>query len=418
MLTVWAASASAQSQYLLPSVPQAAVPEAVTPEERRPWYVGAQQSFTYESNIYRSPGVAPSVIPEVSDTISSTALLAGVDRPFGRQRIIADAAISHNRFSDESHLNHNAWRLGARLDWETIARLSGELDLRTRRDLVRHDELSLTSDIEKHLRNVNSLTLTARLGGEGRLGVEGRLGHQVVDHKSPLPEVQVRDQQQNFGSLGVVYRPSGALRLGVAARLTQGEYDDADPTPAVLPNEFDRKDIDLTAAWMPSGISALLARLSATRQDYDTQTTLQRDFSSVTGALQWDWRPTGKLRFISELLRETGDQVVFEQLLGLGTGDISTTTGLQVRSATTASIRGIWAATAKISVDGQLRHSRRSFEGASGDRATGLSVGLRWDPTRAIGVGCSVGRTTRDSDAAAREYDLDIASCFARFLLG
>jgi hypothetical protein len=370
-----------------------------------PWYVGAQQTFTRDSNIFRTN------TGEVSDTISSTALLAGVNLPFGRQTLSADALVRHDKFSDEGQLDNTGYRLGASLDWATIERLSGSVDLSARQELARNDLLATTTDNERTLQRVNNATFAARLGATSVLAIQGRLGHQNVDYDtdSALTNFDALDYRQNFASLGAVYRPSGLLTLGLAGRLTKGEYQN-------LGDDYDRKDIDLTATWVPTGISRVIARLSVTDEEHDLRP--ERDVSGVTGALQWDWRPTGKLRFLSDIARDTGSQIAFAQVV-LPTGEILTATAPETRVVTAAGVRAFYELSSKIALDSELRFTRRSFEQGqiASDRTNLFSIGARWDPTRALSLGCSVARQSRSSSTAAREFDADIASCFARFTL-
>jgi len=74
-----------------------------------PYYIGASQVFTWESNVFR---VAEGQ-PESKDTYSTTALLAGVNQPFGRGVDVG-------------------------LDWETIESLSGRLGYMTKEVLARY----------------------------------------------------------------------------------------------------------------------------------------------------------------------------------------------------------------------------------------------------------------------------------------
>lgn len=60
-------------------------------QERIPYYIGVSQSFTHDSNVYRTS------TNEVSETISGTGVLLGMDQHLGRQRVFADAEAQVNR---------------------------------------------------------------------------------------------------------------------------------------------------------------------------------------------------------------------------------------------------------------------------------------------------------------------------------
>jgi len=179
-------------------------------------------------------------------------------------------------------------------------------------------------------------------------------------------------------------------------------------------DEYDRQDIDLTATWVPTGISRVIGRVSFTDEEHDVQT--QRDVSGVTGAVQWDWRPTGKLRFLSDMSRDTGSQVAFSQAL-LPTGEILTATAPDSRVVASIGVRAFYDLTAKISLNAELRTTDRDFDVQSDDRTNIFAIGGRWDPTRAISLGCALSRQSRNSATVSREFDANVVSCFGRFTL-
>ncbi|MFN6998373.1 MAG: hypothetical protein ACK4PH_29655, partial [Aquincola tertiaricarbonis] len=105
-----------------------------------PYYVGVSQTFTHESNIYRSRN------NEVSDTISSTALFGGVDQMIGRQRVYGNATVSTNRFADNNDLNNTGYGLKAGVDWATIERISGNVELNANQSLARYENAIGSTD--------------------------------------------------------------------------------------------------------------------------------------------------------------------------------------------------------------------------------------------------------------------------------
>ncbi|MBC7716927.1 MAG: hypothetical protein H7143_08330, partial [Pseudorhodobacter sp.] len=84
-----------------------------------PYSIGVSQSFTRDSNVGRTGGSATSS----SDTISSTGLNAGLNQPFGRQRLRVDASVSSNRYATNSNQNNTGYGLNAVLELSTIERL-------------------------------------------------------------------------------------------------------------------------------------------------------------------------------------------------------------------------------------------------------------------------------------------------------
>ena len=63
--------------------------QAQTPTS--PWYLGVSQRLDYHSNVYQTSN------NKVSDTVSLTSLIAGLDQPIGRQRLHGSLSAGANR---------------------------------------------------------------------------------------------------------------------------------------------------------------------------------------------------------------------------------------------------------------------------------------------------------------------------------
>ncbi|HEV8313043.1 MAG TPA: hypothetical protein VGQ23_08255, partial [Burkholderiaceae bacterium] len=317
-----------------------------------PYYVGASQTFTHDTNILRLPEGQ-----EISDSYSTTSVLAGFDQPISRQRLYANGAVSYNRYKNRDDLNNTGYGLNAGWDWATIGNLSGTLSANLNRQLVPNSVTDSTLVLnEKNLATTRQYAATAALGTVTKLTFEAGVTHRELDYTNDL--WAGLENRQDSGSLGVKYRPSDLLTLGVGARETRGKYN-----PSGTPDEYRRHDLDLTALWLPSGASSLEARLSFGRQKFDTGT--ERDFSGTTGSLQWRWKPTGKLTFFTVLLRDTGSQAGY-----FYTGDViiaptgltfETRAGDTSRVTTLARLLGEYAATAKIKLTASATNTHRDL---------------------------------------------------------
>lgn len=404
-----ALGAAAHAQSTLPQ-PPLAQPQAERGSS--PFYVGASQAFSRSSNIFR----APKGTPETDDTVSTTSLLAGIDQPFGRQRVRADVAVRHNKFNDQDQLDNTGYRLGGDLDWETAGRISGNVSLAAQQNLARYGVEGTVNTTERNIERARQFGATVQYGGPSILAIYGLYDHRSIDYS--LPAFNSLEYERDQIGVGMRYRLSGALTLGAEARTGQGEYPNA---RGGLGDEFDRNELALTALWVPTGASRLSARVAATDQEHDIEA---RSFSGITGALNWDYRPTGKLRFATELRRDTGQESDPLRLAGVidAIGDNSEVSNrLQVRA--------FYEATAKIQLDGLLRYTRRSLvdtltlpgvaiSSAGHDATTFVSFGARYQPTRTIELGCSIGREDRSADSnVSFAYRVDTASCFAQVLL-
>lgn len=386
--------------------------------EPSPYFLGVSQGITHESNIFR----APSGQPKSSDTYLTTSLLAGLDQPIGRQRVYLNGDVRYNKYNDNSQLDNTGFGLNAGLDWSTAGRLSGAFTYNLNQNLASYGADQGPTITKRNLERTQQLQAKAQLGLVSLLSLEGALTHRRIDYSAS--EFDYQEFSQNSASLGVIYRPSGILNLGAAVRYTHGKYPSAvEPTPGVFQEDkFDRNDFDLTALWIPTGLSKVTARLSFTNEDH-TQLK-SKDLNGVTGALGWEYKPTGKLTFFTDLIRDTGAEGGFNQ------GSAATPAGNLSRLSDSIQVRGLFDATAKIQLESTLRYVRRELvstfalaDGASSteagkDRYGLASIGIVYRPARAWKLGCRYSYEKRASDSSiSYPYSANEAGCSAQFLL-
>ncbi|MDP3083155.1 MAG: hypothetical protein Q8N44_05620 [Rubrivivax sp.] len=368
--------------------------------ETSPYYIGASQTLTHESNLLRlsKTQAAPAGFSK-SDTVSSTALLAGFDQPISRQRVFGNVTLRANRLSHNSVYDNEGHALSAGIDWATVANLSGRVSASANRNLARFNAEELGLVTKKNVEDTRQFEAVARLGVVTRYTLEASASHRSVSYSAA--EYASREFRQDSGSLGLQYRPSSATRYGAALRLSHGQYPQFRPLfgGGFEADRYDRRDIDFTASVAPSAVSSFEGRLSLGKTDYEIAN--QRDFSGVTGAFAWNWRPTGKVRFNTRLSRDIGqDSYFIDRGFFDGTIDYS-------RVTTALRARADYDWSAKVSFNAVLGLAHRSLvrtlptglgvpTSASGtDRGTTLTLGARWTPTRTTVIGCDASSDER-----------------------
>ncbi len=391
--------------------------------QNAPYYIGISQGFTHESNVLHTERGA------VSDTLSVTSLLAGVDQRIGRQRVFGNLNYSINRFQESDRLNNNSYGVLLGVDWETIERISGTVSLRADQALSRYDYITVNNaagvpQLVTDRNTARSLQFSSitRIGVVTRLTAELGFNHQRIDHSSALYDF--RDYHHNAFSAGLRYQFSGSLNAGIAARFTKGTYPHLRTNvPGVYASDdVDRRDIDLTANWTPGGASALYGRLSLSQTDHSLGGG--NNFSGVTGALTWDWRPTGKLRFVSTLSHDTGEEAGY---LGGGGYDMALSNG---RTTTAIGTQATYELSSKVVIDGSARLVHRSLSAdvavpggvnslSGSDNFSRFSLGVRWSPTRVFTLGCSASLESRTTGNRALSYPYDATSlgCYGQAML-
>lgn len=383
--------------------------------EASPYYLGAGLGFTRESNLFRAPDSAA----KTSDVIYTTSLLAGFNRPISRQRFFGDAIVEYNRYRDNDQLNNTAYGVNIGWDWATIERLSGTLAYTTNQSQTSFgvNQGPLITN-KRNTERTQQFLARGQLGATSLLSLETVYIHRNLDYSAV--EFNFAEFEQDSLSLGVLYRPSGLLTLGIAGRGTRGKY----PFAAAVPpqeDKFDRQDLDLTAVWVPTGLSRINARLSYTKEDHERLP--QRDFSGVTGALGWEYKPTAKLTFNTDLIRDTGSEATFNGLAAAGANSVSNTSNV----SSSIQVRVLYEFSAKILFDANARYVDRDLVNtvaavptpAGSDKTAYASLGARWSPTRNWLLGCAVGYEKHggSSPITPLAYDANTFGCSARFTL-
>lgn len=376
-----------------------------------PYYVGIAQDVTHESNTLNRPAGS-----ESSDTIYTTTLRGGLNLPFGRQRVFANAELNHQTYSNFDVRDNDGYNLGAGLDWSTIERLSGNFTFNAHRRQADFNPGGITLPLpQTNIERSEDVNARARLGVVTTLAFEAGVGHRRVDFSAP--EFAAREYQQDSGNLGISYRPSGILTVGAGLSGQRTRYLAADAPLQTAPDRSRRQDVYVTANWVPTGASTVDARINIGKTEYDLATAA--DFDGVTGSLTWAWRPTGRLSLVTAVSRDTGQETGFLRLLD---GSRFSATDFS-RVTDSLSLRGEYMLTGKISLTAGLGYSRRDlvdgFTGIAGsDNTTRVSLGARWAATRSLAFGCSASRDSRSaSGAGSSEYDNDRIGCFGQFTL-
>ncbi|MBE7418031.1 MAG: hypothetical protein HS128_09805 [Ideonella sp.] len=388
--------------------------------EPNPYYIGIAQAFTHETNLFRVPRGQP----ETSDTYSTTSLLAGLDQPIGRQRLFADLAARYNRYRDQDQLNHTGYSALVGTDWEALDKLSGRISYNINDALTSFGSDQAVRLTKKNIEKSQEFVARAQYGSASLLSIDGGYTYRKLDYTAP--EYAAQEYAQNAVNLGMLYRPGGSLTLGVAGRHTRGKYPFAvQPSPGVFQqDDFKRDDVDLTAVWVATGLSTVSARLSHTKVTHET--VASRDVTGTTGSIRWNYKPTAKLTFDTEYIRDTGAESSFN-FISLANGN---SIGNDSQLSNTVVFRALYDATAKIQADLSARYVERDLvntvalsSGASStqagrDRLGVFRLGLNYTPTRSLLFGCSYQYEKRGSTSVVSyPYTARVVGCFGQFKL-
>jgi len=380
--------------------------------QESPYYIGLSQTLSSESNLVRlrDGQIIPAGVSQ-SDTVSATALVAGVDQRISRQRVYGSVSLRSTRYARNEQYNSQGYSLNLGLDWATVERISGTVGVsssRTPRASVRSRGEQVIS--ERNIETVNGANALVRVGLVTQWSAEFGLRQDALRYSASAADF--REYTQRGTSAAVVWRPRAATRLSLGLGSNRTEY----PTLLLLPDPRDvreRDTIDLGATWDPGGASRLDLRLSQGKVQHDRFT--ERDYDATSGSVGWLWRPGAKLRVNTRLSRDTGQDVG-----AITTAFTRTTDQLRV---------GVdYALSAKVALDASAALYRRSVDGtglfvggiAGRDDGRNVSAGVRWAPLRNVSTGCSVGSEKRGTSSDPRlndAYSSRSLSCFGQVVL-
>ncbi len=395
LLAAWAVAA--------PLSPQA---HAQT-DDTTPFYVGASLGISHVSNLFRQANAAN------GDTVVSAGLLGGVDQRLGRQHLTVDGALQNNRYSNNRELNNQSYTLRSALAWQTVGRLSGTLSASSSRSLA---DFNIGGGVDpifkKNTERDNEYGALVRLGVLTRYSIEGGWTYKSRDFSAA--EYARFAYHQGTGQLGAYAMPGANLRLGLISRHTTGQYPrypaglvfNPDTQQIELrtdPDRFTRNDLDFTTSWNTGSSSSLDTRISRSRVRHSL--TALNNFSGTTGALGWNWRPTGKIQLGVQYSRDTGQESV---------GRINDVN----RIYSSWQWNGSYALTSKVSANANVNRnrSRRAGDVAAQiadafDNGNSHSIGLRWAYSRSLSLACQYNHTRRDSSVPQYSYSASSLGC-------
>ncbi len=379
---------------------------SVLADEPSPYYIGASLGVTHDSNVYR-------IANGRGDTYYTTSLLGGFDQSISRQHVYASANVGYNKYSSESTLNNTSYAVAAGWDWATINELSGNLNASANQSLATLYGNALQPSTERNLVRTDQVSGGVTWGGAGRLSVSGNYAHSRVHYSNAA-----NDSSGDTASAGLNYRVGADITVGVASRFTRTRQEATQalgPTGVVtLPaSTTNGRNLDLTASWRSTAQTNLSARLSWTRQTSDNG---QQDFSGLTGSLNANYAPTGKLTFNASYSRDAGTNGTYFNSVNLQAGTVNTYLSQNSTTSDALGLTAAYAATAKVTATAGLQYRRARYDNSGlSDTFRVATLGANWAATRNASLGCNVSHESRSLTVNA--YSANVVGCTATISL-
>ncbi len=379
--------------------------------EANPYYVGASQSVTHESNVFKVPGREH---PD-SDVVFGTSIFGGVDQSIGRQRVFANASVQNNSYNRLSRLDFIGYDVMAGFDWATVERLSGSLTYARHEgqgDFSRPEAASITSG--KFVETTEQVAASINYELITDLGLKGGVERRKV--QSSNQGSTSSDLTSDVARLGLRYRLGDSLSVGGGGRITREKH----PGSLIFRRSNTRRDLDLTTDWTPTALTSVNARISV--GNGSSSQSGRGSSSKVTGSLGARYSPTGRLSFDGSFSRDTGTETTFlnaANSAAAGVGGVNVDTN---RVTESINLRVTYLLTSKISLSGNYNRSDGSYGTllASNTDNTVDHYGLsaQYDVARNLSLGCGFQYESRSgSSLTVRSYSSNTANCSVRYTL-
>jgi len=394
---------------------------AAAQAQTSPWYLGTALSVNHDNNLLRLGREQPPPSGESqADTVTSIALVGGLDQPVGRQRFTGSATVRDNRFERNEKYNNQSYNGSLGWQWSSVNRLSGSLSAGATRNLSTFNADGVGVLSTRNYETTKGVSGSLSLGVITEWSLELGAGTRTVRNSLEDPLARSRDYDQDDASVGVAWRPSSLLNLGLGTREVKVAFPRFRSNNGVDEEDrFKQQQLEFTTQWQAGGASVLDLRLASGDTGYQTNAT--RDFRSSSGSVGWAWQPLGRLRVISRLSRDDGRdnypgtvgrllqcEVLGRLVLCPAAIPITIT---DRRTVDSLRLQADWEASGKLAISSSLQQSRRSVnrerlflgdlaaepEETGVDTTTIFTLSARWTPSRSMLVGCEL----RDERRAA-----------------
>lgn len=349
-----------------------------------------------DSNVFRSS------TDEEDETIGHFGVGLKSDLKLSRQHLLLEGVVDRAQYDNFDELDHTRVDGKATWAWQVGNLWSGNLGYRYNRELSSFNE-QFVREKDMRTRNVGFFEAGYQLHPDWRLSA-------AVDFTDVSYEERERlDRDVSGTQFDVLYRNTLNTRMGLRVRYANNDLQDSVVNAVSVSNDFEEVTVSGLFFWEGSSKSSLEARLGVTELSYDELD--ERDFTGASGRLTYFWTLTGKTRMDIAIWQETSslNDEIASYVLSRG-----------------ISIKPVWKATPKISVQGEVSFVNDDFKGSNDIRqALGVEkrdddtwlyrISANWEPRQFLRFSLGFHREERDSSEDIRNFDDDQVDARVQF---
>lgn len=354
----------------------------------------------YDDNVFRSESAA-ALAASRSDSasrlgdsrVTGTVGLTGEYAP-GLQDVNLTGAVTRARYQHYDELDHTAYDLDGRWNWQVGRRFDGLIQASIARsldDFRDRNSTEPTFTLDRRYELSGGYNLSPSWRGEAAAVVTTRAGSSSADAAFDLEERRL--------DLAGYYRRLPVSQLGVAVTYIDGDYPKRTPTTAPgLAAEFEQWTGELRGRWAPSGVSSLDAALGLTRREQTPSDG--RDFTGFTGRVDYRREISGRTGVLFRGYRRvwSTDQV---------DANFATDSGLA------AKLTWRWSVKTRLILEAEYREIRYQNDTqvatVTALRADDVHTGgltVQWQPLERLGVRLTGQREVRASNQPGADFEV------------
>lgn len=359
-------------------------------------------NMRYDSNLFRlADGVQPGGDGRRSAWTRSFGVGLSIDKRYGLQRILVDAAAIRDTYDPYGNLDFTGYRVSSELDWSLTPQLTGKVTFMRTRLPTSFEYVGFQTQPSPRSSKRTRLDVDWRPGA----AIHPRFSVFEYEDTSGANVFQLESSRSTSGQVSLVYDFRSTNTAELYARRGHGEYTRNEDNPALLiDSDFDENEYGTRVVVNGedrSRLDVVVARLQRNNKAFAV-----RDFQGWVGRVQWDYPITGKtsLRFYAG------------RNFGASQGAISSYYTLD-----TINNELRWAATSKITVRAAYNYYHQVFRGSPFEVPVELRETMRekalfldWSPARAVDVTLRLSHANRAATFQSLQYVDRSASVLAR----
>jgi hypothetical protein len=264
---------------------------AIAGEDSTPLFLTASQSLMRDSNFSRTEN------PQ-AETVSSTALTAGLNKDYGRQNYRLSGQLAANRYANYKELlNNESKSLSGGFRTDFLSNWQLNLGGAYSRNLNPIKDNASVDRVVKNIRTYRDGYASVRYGLDGLWSIQANADRNNVGYSRP--SYSSAQAKQRSGGLQATYYPSDLLSFTLGRRDVSTFYPNGAPERTT-----NDRNIDLSTNWVVSGLSSFGA--TVTKRHGTTSDDPLKRTSGWSGNLDWRFTPRGLISYNLGWSRYTG----------------------------------------------------------------------------------------------------------------